>query len=128
MNYKRPILQTQRLINSIKNVFYSEIFRICACMFSDESCYHQIKKQINLQKTKPTKETKKILGRRTEKQTLWQKEQGLIVNEESLTHTCPQRITYTTSALQRTVLIQTHVTYILENNIFLKYFSGNSSI
>lgn len=97
-------------------------------MFSDESCYHQIKKQINLQKTKPTKETKKILCRRTEKQTLWQKEQGLIVNEESLTHTCPQRITYTTSALQRTVLIQTHVTYILENNIFLKYFSGNSSI
>lgn len=49
--------------------------------------------------------SKKPSGRRTEKQTLWHKEQGLQVNEEPLTHACPQCITYTTSAWQRTVLV-----------------------
>lgn len=65
-------------------------------MFSDESYYHRIKKQSNLWKTKPTKQTNKNSGRRTEKQTLWHKEQGLGVNEES--DTCLP--TYTTSAWQ----------------------------
>lgn len=73
-------------------------------MLSDESNYHQIKNQSNLWKTKHTKQTKKPRQKDREANSVAQGH-GLVVNEEALTHACPQYLAYTTSAWQSTVLV-----------------------
>lgn len=64
-----------------------------------------IKTKVIYGKQNPQNNSKKARGRRTEKQTLWHKEQGLIVNEEALKHAWPQCIRHTTSTWQKTVLV-----------------------